>query len=457
MARPPVLPRQHHRTVTLSPEPSSPARARQLLRQVLAEADRLDCLDAAELACTELVTNAVLHAHTPIDVTIEVADQVWVGVHDRNVSLPLRRHYDPQATTGRGLALVAALTDQYGVSGAGPDGKTVWFTVGAGQRERTEDELLMAWAAADWDVGSDATAVVPVTSTRTVLLLDLPSALWLAARQHHDALLRELALYVARNDDVVVDQVATDRARFLLSAAVVAAVEAQRRATTPTQHGSGALPWSPSPVDLTLEVPAGMARDFTVLQDTLDTAERLARAGLLLARPGLPEIVAVRDWACDQVVAQLAGIAPSRWPGAERTGAAPAGTDIDDDASVPAHLAAVRASDRRVAAGDELNRIVAVSEPLARALGWRVEDLVGRRIIALIPERLREAHVAGFTRHQSTGEVRVMDTPLTVPVLRADGSEVRCRLLIERAGTGPGAAYLAWIDPIEDDADGAPA
>ena len=40
--------------------------------------------------------------------------------------------------------------------------------------------------------------------------------------------------------------------------------------------------------------------------------------GELLIHPGLPEVVAVRDWACEQVTAQLAGTAPAPWPGADQ-------------------------------------------------------------------------------------------------------------------------------------------
>ena len=457
-ARPAPGRRARH-TLALPPEPSSPARARGLLRRALDETDRLDCLDAAELACTELVTNAVLHAHTTVVVTVEVGADVRVEVRDGNGTLPLRRHYDPQATTGRGLALVAALTDDYGIDDVGPDGKTVWFTVGGPGRARTEEELLGAWDPDAWDLPRPDLLPQPPAG-HPVRLLGLPSALWLAARQHHDALLRELALYRARHDDVDVDLVATDRARSLVSSAVAAAVEQQRREAFPAGGRApvaGSLPWAPRPVDLDLVVPAGAgARDFAAMQDTLDTAEQLARAGQLLASPGLPEIVAVRDWACEQVVAQVAGIAPAPWPG----------TDLERythethrraDAALDAmDLAGVSASAGRVAAADESNRLVAVSEPLARMLGWRTEDLVGQRIVALVPHRLREAHVAGFTRHQSTGEAHILGAPVTVPVLRADGGEVTCHLVIEHVPLASGrGAYLARFEPLAP-ADAAP-
>jgi PAS domain S-box-containing protein len=224
-------------------------------------------------------------------------------------------------------------------------------------------------------------------------------------------------------------------------------------------------------MDLDLVVPAELGPDFAAMQDTLDRAEHLARDGHLLAYPGLPEVIAVRDWACEQVVAQLAGIAPAPWPGtdlerfdrATADAAAPGGVRTAGGRGpggpgarpAGADLAAVTTSHGWVAAADESNRILAVSDPLARLLGWEPAELVGRRIVALIPHRLREAHVAGFTRHQSTGEVRVLGVPLTVPVLRADGSEVTCRLVIEHVPLPTGrTAYRASFTPQDGDATG---
>ncbi|WNB86654.1 PAS domain-containing protein [Cellulomonas sp. ATA003] len=324
----------------------------------------------------------------------------------------------------------------------------------------------------------------------TVRLLALPTTLWFAARQHHDDLLRELTLHATRHPRTGLDLVAADHARAVLSAAVAAAVDGLRAgeqrvggladagesAEAPsgasstvvtdaatdavtdaaTDAAPGERGWDPVPIDLTLEVPATMIGDFEALQDALDTAEDLARAGELLARPGLAEVIAVRDWACEQVVAQLAGIPPAAWPGLD---------DVPDADRVAGHGAAttagpvqavverVRTSDHGVAAADDTNRIVAVSEPLAHLLGWSVDDLVGRRIVAIVPARLREAHVAGFTRHQSTGEARILGVPLTVPVLRSDGTQVTCHLLIESVEHGAGGSlYLAWIGPATEPA-----
>jgi PAS domain S-box-containing protein len=87
---------------------------------------------------------------------------------------------------------------------------------------------------------------------------------------------------------------------------------------------------------------------------------------------------------------------------------------------------------------------------LAAALGWEVDDLVGRRVVTLIPPELREAHVAGFTRHLTTGEAHVIGVPLRLPVMRADGTRVECDFLIEQTRVEQGRhVYVAWIEPVE--------
>jgi hypothetical protein len=70
-------------------------------------------------------------------------------------------------------------------------------------------------------------------------------------------------------------------------------------------------------------------------------------------------------------------------------------------------------------------------------------------VVTLIPHALREAHVAGFTRHLSTGEAHIIGVPLQLPVLRADGTEVVCDFLMQRAAASGRAVYLAWIEPVD--------
>src|SRR5688500_7812371 len=62
------------RTCALDPVALSAREARAFVRQLLDEAGHPEWVDASDLAVSEVVTNAVLHAHTPVEVTARVDD-----------------------------------------------------------------------------------------------------------------------------------------------------------------------------------------------------------------------------------------------------------------------------------------------------------------------------------------------------------------------------------------------
>lgn len=458
-------------SVPLHPDAGAPGRARRAVREVVGDRASPECVDAAELAVSEVVTNTILHAHTAAELSIRLeADLLRVEVRDFNPVVPVQRSYGEHATTGRGMALVAAVTSSCGVTRV-PDGKIVWFVVRTEPQELSEQDLLAAFDDAHWDLDDVPAAPAPAPALRPVRLVAVPPTLWLVADEHHDALLRELALYLSsraatpgadagpadpiRADLDRVDLAVADRGRQILSAALTAAVE-QRVADgsapvvpLPAGHPSPLVP-APATVDVELELPAEVGADLAALQDALDTAEHLAATGSLLAFPGQPEVVAVRDWVTEQVQAQLTGVVGATpWRGTDHSDfESTRRRDAGSDALATA-VEFVRHDARGIVAADEGNRIVAVSEVLAGALGWKADDLLGRRVVALIPPALREAHVAGFTRHLSTGLSHVLGTALTLPVLRADGTEVDCDFLIEQVPAPPGRSlYLAWIMPL---------
>ncbi len=416
------------------------------MRQFLEDIGRHAWRDATELAISEVVTNASLHAHTPIDIRLSsYVDQVCVEVRDFNSTLPVQRNYDVEATTGRGMSLVAAITLECGVHPLGEGGKVVWFCVGD-PPPSSADDILAGWDVEAWPEPPSATV-----ANHRVVLASMPATLWLSARQHHDAILREFVLYCAEHGAPQIDLAAADKARSTISNALIDALDEAHASGTarpvlPDGHPSP-LPWVPDHLDLSIEVPADSGWQFAALQDALDVAEALALEEKLLLRPGLPEIIAVRDWACEQVIAQLSGSPLAAWPG---TSQARFETDVRAAGVVEWDSSIVTGSQRGVIAADDANRIVAVSRPLARLLGWRPEDLVGRRVVTVIPPALREAHVAGFSRHLTTGEAHVLGVPLILAVLCRDGSEIRCRFMVERAPVNPGrSVYLAWIEPFD--------
>jgi anti-sigma regulatory factor (Ser/Thr protein kinase) len=87
-----------------------------------------DALDGAALLVTELVTNAVLHARTPVTVDIQFHDDVVrIEVGDESDRLPVAHRGPPDAMGGRGLAMVASHSRAWGVTPLPAGGKRVWF------------------------------------------------------------------------------------------------------------------------------------------------------------------------------------------------------------------------------------------------------------------------------------------------------------------------------------------
>jgi anti-sigma regulatory factor (Ser/Thr protein kinase) len=104
---------------------SAPA-ARRFLARTLDRWDSADLVPTASLLLSELVANAVLHAKTPILIRVaKLADGLRLEVTDRSPRIPVQRHYQLDATTGRGMALVTSLARSWGVEPGGL-GKTVW-------------------------------------------------------------------------------------------------------------------------------------------------------------------------------------------------------------------------------------------------------------------------------------------------------------------------------------------
>ncbi|MGI4894392.1 MAG: ATP-binding protein [Janthinobacterium lividum] len=89
-----------------------------------------DLCDNAVLMVSELVTNAVEHARSPVQLALRVtASTVHVEVRDTNASLPAIQEAGPGAVHGRGMAIVDALATDWGVRPI-VRGKIIWFDLG---------------------------------------------------------------------------------------------------------------------------------------------------------------------------------------------------------------------------------------------------------------------------------------------------------------------------------------
>ena len=109
-------------------QPESVPAARRFVRDVLRDQSR-EILDAVELMASELATNCVQHARTCFELMIDDGQrQIRVEVRDMGEGRPVPRSPTPSERTGRGLRIVEAMSDTWGIDPSS-DGKTVWFTV----------------------------------------------------------------------------------------------------------------------------------------------------------------------------------------------------------------------------------------------------------------------------------------------------------------------------------------
>ncbi len=281
------------RALALRAVPGAAPAARRLLRDVLCGTPFESRLDDGELAVSELVTNAVLHGRAPITLSVaRRARVVRVEVRDASPISPSFSMLDPTAVTGRGLMLISAASDRWGVE---PEagGKQVWFELreqgGVEELEVDVDALLAAW-------GDDLLGDPALEQVR-VVLTDLDTALTARAEAHVEGLLRELCLLTG---DGVPPETARVARAVLQAAAGMDAVRADIKHQLAVAVSAG----QPL-VDLTLTIQrdhAELVRDYA---HATDEADRLSRAGKLLTTPAPAELSEARQGYLRRLLAAL--------------------------------------------------------------------------------------------------------------------------------------------------------
>jgi Histidine kinase-like ATPase domain len=90
-----------------------------------------DLVERAELLTSEVVTNAIVYAHSSVRLVVEVrSSSVVVEVKDATAQtkVTVEGHEVAEADRGRGMVLVDALSDRWGWWKE-QDGKVVWFAL----------------------------------------------------------------------------------------------------------------------------------------------------------------------------------------------------------------------------------------------------------------------------------------------------------------------------------------
>ncbi|MGW1782302.1 ATP-binding protein [Streptomyces sp. NPDC002143] len=125
-----------HCMVELQALPSRIGQVRRIVSAQLRYWHMDPLIDRAALGVTELLTNVHLHAQPDKTCVVEMElllDRLTVSVRDHDPRLPVVGTVDDEAlaTCGRGLAMVAAVSESWGARPDGESGKVVWFTLPA--------------------------------------------------------------------------------------------------------------------------------------------------------------------------------------------------------------------------------------------------------------------------------------------------------------------------------------
>ena len=266
----------------------------------------------AALLTSELVTNAVLHAATPMSVTLHtLPDRIRIDVADGNPAFPSVKEYGKDAATGRGLTLFNALASNWGVQ-AVEGGKIVWF-------ELPVDFPVTPAHTSDGSFRFDLTGVTRpglhsepgATPDVSIRLLGTPVTLLQKSSEEYEALFRELRLMKERADTSPDAPHLPERLGVLVS----------QIGTRFNGLGPGVDHMWQTAVDnhveffdWTLTLPQSAVVAIELYDTLLDEADEFGLAQRLLTLPASASSVAVRRWLLSELTGQLHGKAPVAWP-----------------------------------------------------------------------------------------------------------------------------------------------
>jgi anti-sigma regulatory factor (Ser/Thr protein kinase) len=310
----------------LDPRPSAARQAREWVSGVLSDWPEEE-VAMARLLVSELVTNAVLHAGTAIEVTYKSeGGRARFDVRDYHRGGPVAKRFAPDSPTGRGMRLISALAEEWGVEREG-DGKTVWFAMSAAtQTTSRHDRVIISSAGGEPAHGSPeptgrehprggaGDTHGPAgrhggVDTVDVKVLGLPVEVYLEAEQHNDAVVRELTLIVQSAGTAG----GVDVPRRLLDLA------AEVRATfSPASDGlraqvEEAIRRGDQTVDIHVSVPRHGWEALLRLADWLDEVDRYSVGGDLLTLESTPRLRRFRSWFAQQVSDQMRGLPATPW------------------------------------------------------------------------------------------------------------------------------------------------
>ncbi len=294
----------------LDSEPQAVPAARRFVAEVLRDLasgrpvpDEL--VADAQLVVSELTANAVLHGEPPLVLRVTIdEDAVLIELQDGSTVAPVRALSGSDSMTGRGLSLVGALAQRWGVHRA-EKGKVVWARLRRGTEvgrsgpdHGLDPNLDVDEMLADWP---DLPAEEAEGGRISVALGDVPTELLLAAKAHVDNLMREFTLAEAGAVSGRTAALTPDLARLI---ATVTTRFADARRSIKAQ-ALEAVAAGEDRTRLVLTLPRSAAAAGLDYLSALDEVDDYARAARLLTLESPPEHRAFRRWYVTSLVDQL--------------------------------------------------------------------------------------------------------------------------------------------------------
>jgi GAF domain-containing protein/anti-sigma regulatory factor (Ser/Thr protein kinase) len=270
-----------------------------------------DVTGCAVLLTSELVTNAVLHAATPMCLTLHILpDRIRLDVADGNPAFPSVKEYGREAATGRGLTLFNTLASSWGVQ-AVDGGKIVWF-------ELPVDFPVTPLSVSDGSFRFDLTGIThpnlrgdqKASPDVSIRLLGIPVALLQKSSEQYEALFRELRLMKERAGTSPSAPPLPERLSVLVSE-----IGTRFNSLGPgmDEVWQGAVDNKVEFFDWTVELPQSAVLACEFYDAMLDEADEFGLSQRLLTLPASPTSVAVRRWFLSELMGQLHGKAPVAW------------------------------------------------------------------------------------------------------------------------------------------------
>ncbi len=272
---------------------------RYFVRDQVVARGAVEIADDAALVAAELLANAHQHGIPPVTVcVVGGSDVVRIEVTDTNPRSPVRPAESATNMTGRGLALVEAMSARWGIERVAAGGKTVWA------------ELVRPGAPSPGPLDVDAMLEewnddVPAAPERfTVVLGDVPTDLLIEAKAHVDNVVREFQLAATSGSagEAEVPQHLADLIESVVTGFADARDSIKRQALAAAGRGDPRT-------RLTLHLPLSAADAGEAYLAALDEADEYSRAARLLTLETPPEHRLFRHWYVEAVVSQLRHLA----------------------------------------------------------------------------------------------------------------------------------------------------